>query len=106
MESVRAYDGITVILTEGIIAHIVRKHSEILSLLSLDRQGFVELLHSALKEPNEVYADAYQSKYFLKKLDNLHLNVVVSEGIVKTAYLISGKTYSKMRKKRWLQRLC
>ncbi|MEM2972477.1 MAG: hypothetical protein QW270_08705 [Candidatus Bathyarchaeia archaeon] len=106
MKLVRTYDGSTVVLARSVIDHVVRKHSEVLSLLNLDKQGFVKLLHIALKEPNEAYTDAYQSKYFLKKLNNLYLNVVVSEGTVKTAYLISWKTYSKMRKKRWLQRLC
>ena len=85
---VRAYDGLFVAVTEDVVDHVVRKHSEVLSLLGLARKGFVELLRNVLEESNEVYADVYGSKYFLKKLNDLYLNVIVSEEIVKTAYLI------------------
>lgn len=103
---VRAYDGLFVAVTEDVVDHVVRKHSEVLSLLGLTRKGFVGLLRNVLEEPNEVYADVYGSKYFLKKLNDLYLNLIVSEEIVKTAYLISPRTYFKMRRKRWLRRLC
>lgn len=103
---VRAYDGTSIAVTEDVVDHVVRKHSEILSLLALTRKGFVKLLCNVLQEPNEVYVDIYDSRYFLKRVDDLYLNVIVSEQIVKTAYLISQKTYSKMRSKRWLRRLC
>lgn len=82
----------------------------LLSFQSVDacmtRKGLVKLLCDVLQEPNEVYVDVYDSRYFLKKLDDLYLNVIVSEQMVKTAYLISQKTYSKMGSKRWLRRLC
>lgn len=103
---VRAYDGTSITVTEDVVDHVVRKHSEMLSLLGLTRKGFVKLLCNALEEPNEVYVDVYDSRYFLKKLDDLCLNVIVGEETVKTAYLISLKTYSRMRRKRWLRRLC
>jgi len=95
-----------IIVTEDVVDHVVRKHSEILSLLALTRNGFVKLLCNALEEPNEVYVDVHDSRYFLKKLNDLYLNVIVSEQTVRTAYLISPKTYSKMGRKRWLRRLC
>ena len=103
---VRAYDGTSIAVTEDVVDHVVRKHSEILSLLALTRKRLVKLLCDVLQEPNEVYVDVYDSRYFLKKLDDLYLNVIVSEQTVKTAYLISQKTYSKMGSKRWLRRLC
>lgn len=102
----RAHDGTSVAITEDVVDHVIRKHSEILSLLGLTKKGFVKLLRSALEETNEAYVDVYDSKYFLKKLNDFYLNVIVSEGTVKTAYLISSKTYSRMRRKRWLRRLC
>lgn len=85
---VRAYDGSSIAVTEDVVDHIVRKHSEMLSLLGLDREDFVKLLCSVLEEPDEVYVDVYDSKYFLKKTDDLRLNVIVAEETVKTAYLI------------------
>jgi len=103
---VRAHDGTSIAITEDVVDHVIRKHSEILSLLGLTRKGFVKLLRSALEEPNEAYVDVYDSRYFIKRLNDLYLNVVVSEETVRTAYLISPKTYSRMRRKRWLRRLC
>jgi len=103
--SVRAYDGSSVAVTEDVVDHVVRKHSEMLSLLGLTREDFVKLLRGVLEGPDDVYVDACDFKYFLKKMDDLHLNVIVGEGTVKTAYLISQKTHFRMRKKRWLRRL-
>ena len=103
--SVRAYDGSSIAVAEEVVDHIVRKHSDMLSLLGLVREDFVKLLSSVLEEPDEVYVDVYDFRYFLKKTDDLRLSVIVGEETVKTAYLISQKTYFRMRKKRWLRRL-
>jgi hypothetical protein len=78
----------------------------VLSLLSLTEEGFFDLLCDILKKPDEAYADSFGSTYLLKKIDGLYLNVVVDEGAVRTAYLISSKTHSRMRRRRWLRRLC
>lgn len=103
---VRTHDGTYLIITEDVVDHVIRKHSEVLSLLGLTREGFVKLLRSSLEEPNEAYMDIHDSRYFLKRLNDLYLNVVVSSDTVRTAYLISLKTYSRMRKRRWLRHLC
>ena len=103
---IKAYDGTSVALIEDVVDHVARKHSEVLSLLSLVREGFVKLLCSSLEDPDEAYLDVRGSKYFLKRVDGLYLNVVVSGDTVRTAYLISSRTYSRMRRRRWLRRLC
>jgi len=103
---VRAYDGTSVIVTEDVVDHVSRKHPEVLSLLGLTEEGFFGLLRGVLEKPHEAYVDSSGSTYFLKKLNDLYLNVVVDEGIVRTAYLISSKTHSRMRRRRWLRRLC
>jgi hypothetical protein len=103
---VRAYDGSSVLVTEDVVSHVSRKHSEVLSLLALTEEGFFDLLRGVLEAPHEAYIDSSGSRYFLKKLGGLYLNVVVDEGVVRTAYLISLKTHSRMRRRRWLQRLC
>ena len=103
---VSAYDGTFITLADDVVDHIVRKHSEVLAFLTLMREDFVNLLCKTLEEPNEVYVDVYKSRYFLKRLNDFYLNVVVSGQSARTAYLIGRKTYSKMRRKRWLRRLC
>ena len=103
---VMAYDGASVTVTEDVVGHVSRKHSEVLSLLGLTEEGFFDLLCRVLEKPHEAYIDSFGSRYFLKKLNDLYLNVVVDEGIVRTAYLISSKAHSRMRRRRWLRRLC
>jgi hypothetical protein len=103
---VRAYDGALVTVSEDVVDHVNRKHSEVLFLLGLTEEGSFDLLCSVLKKPHEAYVDSYGSKYLLKRVNDLYLNVVVDEGIVRTAYLINSKTHSRMRRRRWLRRLC
>lgn len=74
--------------------------------MGLTEEGFFDLLRGVLEAPHEAYVDSSGSKYFLKKLEGLYLNVVVDEGVVRTAYLISSKTHFRMRRRRWLRRLC
>lgn len=61
------------------------------------------LLEDALVSPDEVRLDARSPdvRYFLKKVNDLWLMVVVLEDEVKTAYLISPKTYKRFSSKRW-----
>jgi hypothetical protein len=51
-----------------------------------------------------VHIDAYNPsiKYFLRKVDGLWLIIVAFENEVKTAYLISSKTYERFVARRWL----
>ena len=103
---VRAFDGTLVTLAEEVVVHVCSKHSEVLSVLGLDEASFFDLLRDVLESPSEAYVDSLGSKYFLKSVENLYLNVVVDEGLVRTAYLISLKTHSRMKRRRWLRRLC
>lgn len=64
-----------------------------------------KIITSVIEEPDEVYADTFGTKYFLKKIDELYVNTVVVEDSVKTAYLISTKSYQRFREGKWVQRL-
>jgi hypothetical protein len=58
-------------------------------------------------KPDELYVDSSGAKYFLKRsVEGLYLNVIVDEGIARTAYLISSKAHSRMSRRKWLRRLC
>jgi hypothetical protein len=88
-----------------VLVHIVRRHgrdfSRLLGINSLD--SLKRLLEDALVSPDEVRLDTRSSdvRYFLKKVNGLWLMVVVLEDEVKTAYLISPKTYKRFSSKRW-----
>jgi hypothetical protein len=76
-----------------------------ISILNLKGNDLVKLIINTLENPNQIYIDNRGGKYFLKKYNELYFNVIVHENIIRTAYLISSKTYLRMVKKRWLQRL-
>ncbi len=105
VRKVKTINGTTVLIPESFIEHVVRKHSEILSMLNLSREEFLDLVQEILRLPSEVYLDALNVKYFLRKINDLYLNVIVKEKIVRTSYLISQKTYERLGRKKWLQRL-
>jgi len=105
LHQVKAYDGALVIVPDEVIDHIVRKHPEMLSLAGFMKERLISSIAQTLEKPNEVYVNARRSKYFLKKLDDLYLNVIVVGDRVKTTYLMGGRTYTRMRKMKWLHRL-
>jgi hypothetical protein len=62
---------------------LIRQKNPVLS--TLPEKDFFDLLCSTIRKPNEAYSDSMGSKYFLKNLNNLYLNVVVDEDMVRTA---------------------
>ncbi|MEM3437502.1 MAG: hypothetical protein QXP55_03060 [Nitrososphaerales archaeon] len=105
IHEIEAYDGSKATLEEDTLEHILRKHSEMIKLLGLTKSELMEKIFNVLKAPGEVYRDACGAKYFIKKLNSLYLNIIVQGGIIKTAYLIDSKTYLRMARIKWLQRL-
>ena len=101
----KTYDGALVTITDEVIDHMERKHPEMLSLVGFMKEQLISSIVQTLEKPDEVYVDVRSSKYFLKKLDDLYLNVIVVGDGVKTTYLTGGRTYTRMGKMKWLHRL-
>lgn len=85
---VKDFSGEHITVPLDLVSHVSRKHSEVLSFLCTGEEGFFELLCDILEKPDEAYVDSSGAKYFLKRLipAPLYLNVIVDEGIVRTAY--------------------
>jgi hypothetical protein len=94
------------VIPEEVLKHIIRKHGMNLSrVLGINRLDLLKrFIEETLANPNEVHIDAYNPsiKYFLRKVDGLWLIIVAFENEVKTAYLISSKTYERFVARRWL----
>lgn len=105
LRQVKTYDGALITLTDEVIDHVGRKHPEMLSLVGFTKEQLISSIVKTLESPNEVYADVRQSRYFLKKLDDLYLNVIVVGNRVRTTYLMGRGTFTRMGKTRWLHRL-
>jgi 3-keto-L-gulonate-6-phosphate decarboxylase len=95
-----------VVVSESVLKHILRKHRDFVKLMGLESIETLEkIIRWVVEAPDEVYADLLGTKYFLKKIDELHVNVVVVNDRVKTAYLIGPETYRRLRERRWVRRL-
>jgi hypothetical protein len=94
------------VIPEEVLKHVIRKHGVGFSrVLGINRLDLLKrLLEEALINPDEVHMDSYNPsiKYFLKKVDGLWLTIIVLENEVRTAYLISSKTYKRFVARRWL----
>ena len=104
--NVKCFDGTSASVTVDVVGHVSRRHSEVLSSLGLSEEGLFGLLCNVVEKPNEAYVDSFGSRYLLKHFGDFYLCVIVDEGVVRTAYLINSRTYSRMRRRRWLRRLC
>jgi hypothetical protein len=94
------------VIPEEALKHVIRKHGVDFSrVLGINRLDLLKkLIEETLANPDEVHLDAHNPsiKYFLKKVDGLWLTIIVLENGVRTAYLISSKTYKRFVARGWL----
>jgi len=102
---VKIYDGRLVSVPGEVVDHVERKHPEMLSVMGLTKHQLISFMVEALEAPIEVYIDTRGSRYFLKNLNDLYLNIIVTGDTAKTAYLISQRTRQRIGRTRWLRRL-
>ncbi len=62
------------------------------------------MLKSIIESPDEVFIDVFNVLYYIKRVGDLYVDVIVYRGVVKTAYILSAKSCRRMREKR-VQRL-
>jgi len=51
------------------------------------------------------FTHVFNAIYYVKKINELYVNIIIYGNVVKTAYLLSHKTYNKMKRKKWIQKL-
>jgi len=89
---------------ENAIKHIMKRHKDWIKMLGLeDVEEIRRLINEIISQPDEVYKDNIRRnvKYYLRKLDDKFLCVIVRNDEVATAYLINWEKYNKYRVKRW-----
>jgi hypothetical protein len=93
-------------ISEKVIKHIFKRHMDWIKMLGLSSEAEVkDFLVQVLSRPDEVYRDKVRSdvKYFLRRLNNKFLCIVVVGNEVVTAYLINSEKYVKYRIRRWIR---
>lgn len=94
-------------LSKNTIRHIWDKHRDLVEMLEArSPTELEEAIMRVLERPDEVYGNKYRDnvKYYLRKLNNHWVNIVLIGDTVKTAYLIGLKSYMKFRERKWCQR--
>ena len=93
-------------ISEKVIKHIFKRHMDWIKMLGLSSEVEVKnFLVQVSSRPDEVYRDKVRSdvKYFLRRLNNKFLCIVVVSDEVVTAYLINSEKYVKYRIRRWIR---
>ena len=93
-------------ISEKVIKHIFKRHMDWIKMLGVSSEEEVRnFLVQVLSRPDEVYRDKVRSdvKYFLRRLNNRFLCIVVVGDEVVTAYLINSEKYVKYRIRRWIR---
>lgn len=94
------------VVSEDVLRHIARRHGrDFRRMLGVGRLDLLRgLLEGALAGPDEVRLDAHNPsvRYFLKRVDGLWLTIVLLDDEVRTAYLISSRTYRRLAARRWM----
>jgi len=79
-------------VSEKVIKHVFKRHRDCIKMLELSSK-VKDFLVRVLSRPDEVYGDKVRSdvKYFLRRLNDKFLCIVVVNDEVVTAYLINLK---------------
>lgn len=91
-----------IVIPEGVVKHVLKKHRDFVVMLRVrDVDELKRIIREVVENPDEVHVDAYGVRYFLKRINDKWINVIVTGDSVKTAYIIGLRTYLRLRERRW-----
>lgn len=91
-----------IVIPEGVVKHVLKKHRDFVVMLRVrDVDELKRVIREVVENPDEVHVDAYGVRYFLKRINDKWINVIVTGDSVKTAYIIGLRTYLRLRERRW-----
>jgi hypothetical protein len=91
-------------ISEWVVRHIMKRHRDWVGMLKLDSEiGVRNFIMRVLSKPDEVHMDRVRNdvRYFLKRLDDKFLCIVVVGDDVVTAYLLNREKYGRYKVRRW-----
>ena len=91
-----------IVIPEGVVKHVLKKHRDFVVMLRVrDVDELKRVIREVVENPDEVHVDAYGVRYFLKRINDKWINIIVTGDSVKTAYIIGLRTYLRLRERRW-----
>jgi len=92
-------------ISQRILRHIFIKHKDLAKALDVkNTEELYDKLKNLIEHADETYTDIFNATYYVKKINELYVNIIIYGNVVKTAYLLSHKTYNKMKRKKWIQK--
>jgi hypothetical protein len=91
-------------ISEWVVRHRMKRHRDWVGMLKLDSEIDVRnFIMRVLSKPDEVHMDRIRNdvRYFLKRLDDKFLCIVVVGDDVVTAYLLNREKYGRYKVRRW-----
>jgi hypothetical protein len=91
-------------ISEWVVRRIMKRHRDWVGMLKLDSEIDVRnFIMRVLSKPDEVHMDRIRNdvRYFLKRLDDKFLCIVVVGDDVVTAYLLNREKYGRYKVRRW-----
>ncbi len=99
---VKDYRGIGIVILQTLYLHVKERHRDLLRKLNIQNMNqFIDIVRRVPTNPSEVYINDEGSVYYLLRINDLYLNVIVVEDIVRIVYLLSMDSYHRMRRRRW-----
>ena len=96
----------TFIIHEDVLRHIMRRHgNDLRKIIGIQRlEELRSIVEDVINNPSEAHQDIHNPsvRYYLRRLNDLWLNVVIQGNEVETAYIISTKSYNKFKTGRWM----
>lgn len=100
---VKDFRGVEIEVSSTLYFHVKKRHLDVFKVLGVsDENSFVQAVGKVVRGPNEVYSDGAGTLYYLCKVNDLYVNVIVFKNSIKTVYLLSLRSYRRMRFKKWL----
>jgi hypothetical protein len=91
-------------ISEWVVRHRMKRHRDWVGMLKLDSEIDVRnFIMRVLSKPDEVHMDRIRNdvRYFLKRLDDKFLCIVVVGDDVVTAYLLNREKDGRYKVGRW-----
>jgi hypothetical protein len=91
-------------ISEWVVRHRMKRHRDWVGMLKLDSEIDVRnFIMRVLSKPDEVHMDRIRNdvRYFLKRLDDKFLCIVVVGDDVVTAYLLNREKDGRYKVRRW-----
>ncbi len=90
-------------ISQATLRHIFEKHKDLVKVLGIDNlEKLREVIMQIVENPGKIHVDVIKNDvtYYLKKLDDMWIVIILVGDAVRTAYLIGLESCGKFGRRR------